>query len=127
MGITKAVYYSENKLRLTQRSDGENTAQTKCKTKHGSALAFKQRLSDWVGSAWAFKTITAIPKAIAKIAARSWNLKDHDDSSARAKEVTMAKVIEFYIPQNFRRATKWIPNAQRGKILELRPQTKKSA
>ena len=127
MGITKAVYYSENKLRLTRRSDGENTAQTKCKTKHGSALAFKQRLSDWVGSAWAFQKITAIPKAIAKIAARSWNLEDYDDSSAPAKEVTMAKVIEFYVPQNFRRPTKWVPDAERGKILELRPQTKKSA
>jgi hypothetical protein len=39
----------------------------------------------------------------------------------------MAKVIEFYIPQNFRRPTKWVPGLQRGKILELRPQTKKSA
>jgi len=39
----------------------------------------------------------------------------------------MAKVIEFYIPQNFRRTTKWVPGVQRGKILELRQQTKKSA
>ena len=127
MGITKAVYYSENKLRLTRRSDGENTAQTKCKTKHGSALAFKERLHDWSGSAWAFKKITAIPKAIAKIAARSWNLEDHDDSSARAKEVTMAKVIEFYIPKNFRRPMKWVRELQCGRILEFRAQTKKSA
>jgi len=36
----------------------------------------------------------------------------------------MAKVIEFYIPQSFRRTTKWVPDVQRGKILELRPQTK---
>jgi hypothetical protein len=39
----------------------------------------------------------------------------------------MAKVIEFYIPQNFRRTTKWVPDVQRGKILELRPLKKKSA
>ena len=39
----------------------------------------------------------------------------------------MAKVIEFYIPQNFRRTTKWVPGVRRGKILELRQQTKKSA
>jgi hypothetical protein len=39
----------------------------------------------------------------------------------------MAKVIEFYIPQNFRRTTKSVPDVQRGKILELRPQTTKSA
>ena len=127
MGITKAVYYSENRLRLTRRSDKENTAQTKCKAKHGSALAFKERLNDWFRSAWAFQKITAIRKAIANIATRSWNLQDHDDSRARAKEVAMAKVIEFYIPQNFRRTTKWVPDAQRGKIVELRPQTNKSA
>ena len=69
--------------------------------------------------------MTSIPKAIARM--RSWNLEDHDDSRARAKEVAMAKVIEFYIPQNFRRTTKWVPDVQRGKILELRPPTKKSA
>jgi hypothetical protein len=39
----------------------------------------------------------------------------------------MAKVIEFYIPQNFRRTPKWVPEVQRGKIFELRPQTRKSA
>jgi len=39
----------------------------------------------------------------------------------------MAKVIQFYIPQNFRRTTKWVPDGQRGIILELRPQTKKPA
>jgi hypothetical protein len=71
--------------------------------------------------------MTTIPKAIERIATRSWNLGDHDDSRARAKEVAMAKVIEFYIPQNFRRTTKWVPGVQRGKILELRSQTKKSA
>ena len=37
----------------------------------------------------------------------------------------MAKVIEFYIPQIFRRPMKWVPEPQRGKILELRPPTKK--
>ena len=39
----------------------------------------------------------------------------------------MAKIIEFYIPQNFRRTAKWVPDVQRGKILELRAQTTKSA
>jgi len=43
------------------------------------------------------------------------------------KEVAMAKVIEFYIPKNFRRSFKWVPELQRGKILEFCPQTKKSA
>ena len=66
-------------------------------------------------------------KALARIAMRSSNLEDHDDSRARAKEVAMAKVIEFYIPQNFRRTAKLVPDVQRGKILELRAQTTKSA
>ena len=39
----------------------------------------------------------------------------------------MAKVIEFYIPQNFRRTAKLVPDVQRGKLLELRAQTTKSA
>jgi len=44
-----------------------------------------------------------------------------------AKEVAMAKVIEFYIPKNFRKSFKWVPELQRGKILEFCPQAKKSA
>jgi hypothetical protein len=71
--------------------------------------------------------MTALPKALARIAMRSWNLEDHDDSRARAKEVAMAKMIEFHIPQNFRRSKKWVSELQRGKLLELRPQTTKSA
>jgi hypothetical protein len=31
----------------------------------------------------------------------------------------MAKVIEFYIPKNFRKSFKWAPELQRGKILDL--------
>jgi hypothetical protein len=122
--MTEVGQANESSMR---HPDGENTAQTKCKTKHGSALAIKERLNDWFGFAWAFQKMTGIPRAIARIATRSWNLEDHDDSRARVKEVAMAKVIEFYIPQNFRRTTKWVPDVQRGKILELRPQTKKSA
>ena len=92
-----------------------------------NAAQTKERLNDWFGFAWAFQKITAIPKALARIAARTWHLEDPDESRAEAKEVAMAKVIEFYIPQNFRRTTKWVPDVQRGKILELRPQTRKSA
>ena len=98
-----------------RHSGGGNIAQT------------KERLNDWFGFAWALQKMTAIPKVIARIATRSWNLEDQDDSRDRAKEVAMAKVIEFYIPQNFRRTTKWVPDVQRGIIHELRPQTKKSA
>jgi len=39
----------------------------------------------------------------------------------------VAKVIEFYIPNSFRKTLKWVPELQRGKIIEFCPQTKKSA
>ena len=31
----------------------------------------------------------------------------------------MAKVIEFYIPDTFRKRTIWIPPEQRGKVIEF--------
>ncbi len=39
----------------------------------------------------------------------------------------MAKVIEFYIPSNFRKNDKWIPPQERGKIIEFSLPAKKSA
>jgi len=41
--------------------------------------------------------------------------------------VVMAKVIEFYIPTNFRKPMRWVPAIDRGKIIEFYPQTRKSA
>ena len=29
----------------------------------------------------------------------------------------MAKIIEFHIPQSFRKVSKWVPTAERGKVL----------
>jgi len=69
--------------------------------------------------------MAAISKTTARIATSSLSYEDHQES--RTREVAMAKVIEFYIPQNFRRPEKWISELQRGKILELRSQTTKSA
>jgi hypothetical protein len=43
------------------------------------------------------------------------------------EEVGVAKVIEFYIPNNCRKPLKWVPEFQRGKLIEFCPQTKKSA
>ena len=31
----------------------------------------------------------------------------------------MAKVIEFYIPNTFRKKATWIPSEQRGKVIEF--------
>jgi hypothetical protein len=73
--------------------------------------------------------MAATHKTIVRIAARILRiLKFSAVPRAWAKEVAMAKVIEFYIPKNFRRPTKWVlPEPQRGLIIEFCPQTKKSA
>jgi len=43
------------------------------------------------------------------------------------KKVEMAKVIEFYIPKNFRKPRKWTPAFEHGKVIEFCLHTKKSA
>ena len=50
-------------------------------------------------------------------------------TSATEKKVgmIMAKVIEFYIPNSFRKKLAWIPPEQRGKVIEFCPEIKKSA
>lgn len=45
----------------------------------------------------------------------------------KIKETVMAKVIEFYVPKNFRKPLKWAPQLQSGKVIEFCSQTKKSA
>ena len=39
----------------------------------------------------------------------------------------MAKIIEFYIPQSFRKVSKWFPPAERGKVLAFPLGARKSA
>jgi hypothetical protein len=39
----------------------------------------------------------------------------------------MAKIIEFYIPQSFRKVSKWVSPAERGKVLAFRLAIRKSA
>jgi hypothetical protein len=39
----------------------------------------------------------------------------------------MAKVIEFYIPKNFRKSFRTAAPTQFGKLIEFCPQTKRSA
>jgi hypothetical protein len=37
----------------------------------------------------------------------------------------MARIIEFYIPNSFRRRVKWVPKPDRGKVIEFHlPQVK---
>jgi hypothetical protein len=39
----------------------------------------------------------------------------------------MAKIIEFYIPNSFRKKAAWIPPEQRGEVIEFCLEVKKSA
>lgn len=39
----------------------------------------------------------------------------------------MAKIIEFYIPQSFRKASKWLPPIKGGRLLEFPVAVRKSA
>jgi len=39
----------------------------------------------------------------------------------------MAKVTEYYIPDRFKKAVKWIPPEQRGKVIDFPVTEKKSA
>jgi hypothetical protein len=39
----------------------------------------------------------------------------------------MAKVIEFYIPVKFQKKGKWVPQEDRGKVLEFAAAVKKTA
>lgn len=39
----------------------------------------------------------------------------------------MAKIVEFYVPESFRKQLKWAPPLQRGKVIEFCSQAKKSA
>jgi len=43
------------------------------------------------------------------------------------KVIAMAKVIEYYIPERFRKTARWVPQDQRGKIIEFPVLEKKSA
>jgi hypothetical protein len=39
----------------------------------------------------------------------------------------MAKIIEFYIPNKFRKKATWVPPHERGKLIEFCGRVKKSA
>jgi hypothetical protein len=41
--------------------------------------------------------------------------------------MAMAQVIEFYVPDRFRKKVRWVPTEQRGKVLEFPVPVKKSA
>jgi hypothetical protein len=42
-------------------------------------------------------------------------------------EDAMAQVIEFYVPDRFRKKVRWVPPERRGKVIEFPADVKKSA
>jgi hypothetical protein len=54
-------------------------------------------------------------------------LKAISASPTEVKEIVMAKVIEFYMPKNFRKPLRTVAQPQLGKIIEFCPQTRRSA
>ena len=48
-------------------------------------------------------------------------------SPTEVKEIVMAKVIEFYIPKNFRKPLRTLAQTQLGKIIEFCTQSTRSA
>jgi hypothetical protein len=48
-------------------------------------------------------------------------------AAAVDRRVTMAKVIDFYIPPRFQKRVKWVPTELRGKVIEFPAEIKKSA
>jgi len=69
-----------------------------------------------------------IRKAMMRIAARALGILNRIAILRTwTKGVAMAKVIEFYIPKDFRKPVKRVSALRRGKILEFSPQTRKSA
>ena len=39
----------------------------------------------------------------------------------------MTKVIEFYVPAHFRKVVKWVPQQQRGRVVEFPMAQKRTA
>ena len=53
---------------------------------------------------------------------------EKDTVRSRKRGWVMARVIEFYVPQNFKPKRQWVPADQRGKVVEFpRLAVKKSA
>jgi hypothetical protein len=53
--------------------------------------------------------------------------KQESETVGIGSEDAMAKVIEFYVPNRFRKKAKWVPETQRGKVIAFPAEIKKSA
>jgi hypothetical protein len=64
-------------------------------------------------------------KRLSELTPEDWRVRLVGDH--KIKEMVMAKVIEFWVPKNFRKPLKWRPRQQGGKVIEFCSQTKQSA
>jgi hypothetical protein len=58
-----------------------------------------------------------------------WDTTERRDplNEKLAETLLMAKIIEFYTPNKFRKKATWVPPQQRGKLIEFCGRVKKSA
>ena len=54
-------------------------------------------------------------------------LKSISAPPTEVEEIVMGKIIEFYVPKNFRKPLRTVAEPQLGKIVEFCPPTKRSA
>jgi hypothetical protein len=73
------------------------------------------------------RRMTAIHSKIVRFALRVIGIMQGIEAPGAIEEVAMARVIAFYVPNNFRKPLNGVPKFQRGKVIEFCPQTKKSA
>jgi len=71
--------------------------------------------------------MTAIRRKIVRFALRVIGIMKMIAVPGAIEEVAVAKVVAFYVPNNFRKPLKRVPEFQRGKVIEFCSQTKKSA
>ena len=102
----------------TQNSIGVPPKQTNAESHDDSKFR-------WVRSR--FRRMTAIRRKIVRFALRATGIVKMIAIPRAIEEVDVAKVIAFYVPNNFRKPLKGVPEFQRGKVIEFCPQAKKSA
>jgi len=56
-----------------------------------------------------------------------WTRSNYAIKRGRGMVTAMAKVIEYYIPERFRKTARWVPSDERGKVIEFPVPQKKSA
>jgi hypothetical protein len=71
-----------------------------------------------------FGTKTALDRIALDIAGQQ---RRSEARCRREGRLIVAKVIEFYIPNNPRKSMKWVPRELRGKIIEFASPIEKSA